>query len=111
LVVNIRDFGRFTQEQGNQPAATLETRFADVMREGVEAHAGALAMRRPGEVTALFTSTMEAIRDALQLQEHFKQEMETSPSSTLPVGIGLATGSFVHVAGTYVGSAIKLATE
>jgi hypothetical protein len=49
LVANIRDLARFTQEEGTQAAARLETRFVDVMREGVAGRNGALAMGRPGE--------------------------------------------------------------
>jgi adenylate cyclase len=109
LVANIRDFVRFTQEQGNQAAARLETRFTDLMGEGAEARGGTLATRRPGEATVLFTSTTPAIRAALELQGHFEREVQGSPASALPVGIGLATGPFVQAAGTYVGSTVKLA--
>ena len=109
LVANIRGFLRLTEEHGNQAAADLDTRFADVIHEGIDTHGGTVIMRRSGEVTVLFASTTEAVRAAVQLQAGFMEESRRSRLPPLQVGFGLAAGSYVEAAGSYVGSAIKLA--
>ena len=66
---------------------------------------------RGDEALAVFTSPRQAIRAALDLQEHFMAESMADPDLLLPVGIGLDAGEAVPVGTGYRGGALNLAAR
>src|SRR4051812_49005368 len=86
LVGDVRGYTRFTQEHGDEEAARLAARFADIAREGVEAHGGRLLELRGDEALCVFSSAREAIRAAVDLQQRFVQETLDDPALPFTVG-------------------------
>jgi hypothetical protein len=62
LIADIRGYTRFTQERGDEAAARLAARFAEIVQEGVEASAGELVELRGDEALVVFASARHAIR-------------------------------------------------
>ncbi|MDX6595934.1 MAG: hypothetical protein QOI72_1316 [Solirubrobacterales bacterium] len=111
LIADVRGYTRFTQEHGDEEAARLAARFADIAREGVEAHGGRLLELRGDEALCVFSSAREAIRAAVDLQQRFVQETLEDPALPFTVGIGLDAGEAVPVQGGYRGGALNLAAR
>ena len=111
LIADVRGYTSFTQKRGDEAAARLARRFAEVAQEGVEAFGGSLIELRGDEALAVFTSARGAIRAAAELQDAFKDETTSDPELPLPVGIGLDAGEAVPVAGGYRGGALNLAAR
>ena len=89
LIADVRGYTRFTQERGDEAAARLATRFAELAREAIEAAGGSLVELRGDEALAVFDSARQALRGAADLQERFVGETVADPSLPLAVGIGL----------------------
>ena len=68
LIADVRGYTVFTQERGDEAAAELAGRFADLAREVIESHAGTLVELRGDEALAVFDSARQALRTALDLQ-------------------------------------------
>jgi WD40 repeat protein/class 3 adenylate cyclase len=111
LIADVRGYTRFTQERGDEAAAHLATRFAELAREAIEAAGGSLVELRGDEALAVFDSARQALRAAAGLQEHFVAETVADPSLPLAVGIGLDAGEAVPVDGGYRGGALNLAAR
>jgi WD40 repeat protein/class 3 adenylate cyclase len=111
LIADVRGYTRFTQERGDEAAARLATRFAELAREAVEAAGGTLVELRGDEALAVFDSARQALRAAADLQERFVAETVADPSLPLAVGIGLDAGEAVAVDGGYRGGALNLAAR
>jgi class 3 adenylate cyclase len=111
LIADVRGYTLFTQERGDEAAAKLAARFADIAREIVEARGGTLLELRGDEALCVFASTREAIRAAVDLQQRFVQETLDQPELPLTVGIGLDAGEAVPVQGGYRGAALNLAAR
>jgi WD40 repeat protein/class 3 adenylate cyclase len=111
LIADVRGYTRFTQERGDEAAARLATRFAELAREAIEAAGGTLVELRGDEVMAVFDSARQAIRAAADLQERLVDETVGDPSLPLAVGIGLDAGEAVAVDGGYRGGALNLAAR
>ncbi len=111
LIADIRGYTRFTQERGDEAAARLATRFAELSREAIEASGGTLLELRGDEAVGVFGSARQAIRAAADLQERLVEETVRDPSLPLPVGIGLDAGEAVAVDGGYRGGALNLAAR
>ncbi len=111
LIADVRGYTRFTQEHGDEEAARLAARFADIAREGVESRGGRLLELRGDEALCVFSSAREAIRAAVDLQERFVQETVDDPALPFTVGIGLDAGEAVPVQGGYRGGALNLAAR
>jgi class 3 adenylate cyclase/tetratricopeptide (TPR) repeat protein len=111
LFADVRGYTRFTQEQGNEAAAQLVTKFAGILRQVVRARSGKLVELRGDEALAVFGSARQALRAAVDLQARFAAETEHDPSLPLPVGIGLDAGEAVEVEGGYRGEALNLAAR
>ena len=109
LIGDIRGWTSFTQEHGDEVAARLAARFAEVAREVVEDHRGRVVELRGDEVMAVFGSPRSAIRAAVALQQRFVEESTADPSLPLTVGIGLDAGEAVAVEGGYRGGALNVA--
>jgi peptide/nickel transport system substrate-binding protein len=111
LIADVRGYTLFTQERGDEAAAKLAAKFADIAREGVEARGGTLLELRGDEALCVFASAREAIRAAVDLQQRFLHETLDQPELPLTVGIGLDAGEAVPVQGGYRGGALNLAAR
>jgi WD40 repeat protein/class 3 adenylate cyclase len=111
LIADVRGYTTFTQARGDEAAARLATRFAQLARARIEAGGGSLLELRGDEALAVFDSTRQAIRAALELQSQFVEETIADPSLPLAVGIGLDVGEAVPVDGGYRGGALNLAAR
>lgn len=111
LIADVRGYTLFTQERGDEAAAKLAAKFADIAREIVEARGGTLLELRGDEALCVFASTREAIRAAIDLQQRFVEETLEQPELPLTVGIGLDAGEAVPVQGGYRGAALNLAAR
>jgi class 3 adenylate cyclase len=111
LIADVRGYTRFTQERGDEAAARLATRFAELAREAIEGTGGTLVELRGDEALAVFDSARQALRAASDLQERFVAETVADPSLPLAVGIGLDAGDAVPVDGGYRGGALNLAAR
>src|SRR5437763_11725877 len=111
LIADVRGYTRFTQERGDEAAARLATRFAELAREAIEGAGGTLVELRGDEALAVFDSARQALRAASDLQERFVGETVADPSLPLAVGIGLDAGEAVPVDGGYRGGALNLAAR
>ena len=111
LIADVRGYTLFTQERGDEAAAKLAAKFADMVREVVEARGGILLELRGDEALCVFSSAREAIRTAVDLQQRFVEETLEQPELPLTVGIGLDAGEAVEVQGGYRGGALNLAAR
>src|SRR6266550_1299780 len=111
LIADVRGYTRFTQERGDEAAARLATRFADLAREAIETAGGTLVELRGDEALAVFDSARQALRAAADLQERLVEATVADPSLPLAVGIGLDAGEAVPVDGGYRGGALNLAAR
>jgi ABC-type transport system substrate-binding protein/class 3 adenylate cyclase len=109
LIGDMRGWTSFTQEHGDERAARLAARFAEVTRAVVEDQRGRVVELRGDEVMAVFGSPRSAIRAAVTLQQRFVEESLADPSLPLTVGIGLDAGEAVPVQGGYRGGALNVA--
>ncbi len=111
LIADVRGYTIFTQERGDETAAALAARFADIVRDQVAARDGSVIELRGDEALAVFRSPRQAIRTAVELQARLLQETMATPDLPLPVGIGLDAGEAVQVEGGYRGGALNLAAR
>jgi DNA-binding NarL/FixJ family response regulator/class 3 adenylate cyclase len=111
LIADIRGFTRFTVERGDEAAASLATRFADIVAKAVEGRNGTLVELRDDEALAVFDSARQALHAAVELQSLFDAETRADPSLPLVVGIGLDAGEAVAVGDGYRGAALDTAAR
>lgn len=111
LIADVRGYTRFTQEQGDEEAAKLATRFAALARRGITEHGGELVELRGDEALGVFGSARDALRAAVELQRLFRTNTEDEPGLPLGVGIGVDAGEAVPVEGGYRGAALNLASR
>ena len=111
LIADIRGFTRFTAERGDEAAASLATKFADIAAKGVEGRNGTLVELRGDEALAVFDSARQALRAAVELQSIFQEQTRTDPSLPLVVGMGLDAGEAVAVGDGYRGAALNTAAR
>src|SRR5947209_580553 len=97
LIADVRGYTRFTQQHGDEAAARLAAKFAEIAREGVEAYGGSVIELRGDEALAVFTSARQAIRAATELALTFADETARAPELPLTVGMGLDAGEAVRV--------------
>lgn len=105
---DIRGYTTFTQEHGDEAAARLAGKYAEIVRETVERRDGTLLELQGDGALCVFTSTRQTIRSAIDLQQRFVDETVADPSLPFPVGIGLDAGEAVAVEGGYRGGALNL---
>jgi YVTN family beta-propeller protein len=111
LIADVRGYTLFTQERGDEAAAKLAARFAEIARDAVEARSGVVLELRGDEALCVFSSARQAIRAAVDLQDRFVAATVDDPSVPLTVGIGLDAGEAVAVEGGYRGGALNLAAR
>jgi class 3 adenylate cyclase len=111
LIADVRGYTRFTDERGDEAAARLARRFADLAAEGVSANGGDVVELRGDEVLAVFVSARAALHAAVELQIVFRAESAAEPDVALEVGIGLDAGEAVPVGDGFRGGALNLAAR
>ena len=111
LFCDIRGYTAYTNRHGDEAAAALASRFAEIAREGVEARGGRLLELRGDEALSVFPSARDAIRAAAHLQQRFVQATLDDPEAPLTVGMGLDAGEAVPVGEGYRGGALNLAAR
>jgi non-specific serine/threonine protein kinase len=111
LIADVRGYTRYSNEHGDEAAARLAVRFAELAREVVVAHSGQVLELRGDEALAAFASAHRALHAAAALQARFAAETAAHPELPLRAGIGLDAGKAVPVAGGYRGLALNLAAR
>jgi basic membrane lipoprotein Med (substrate-binding protein (PBP1-ABC) superfamily)/class 3 adenylate cyclase len=111
LIADVRGYTRFTHEHGDEEAARLAARFAQLARKRIEDHGGELLELRGDEALGVFASAREALLAAVDLQRSFRERTDGEPALPLSVGIGLDAGEAVPVEGGYRGGALNLAAR
>lgn len=112
LIADVRGYSRFTQEFGDEAAARLAAKFADLVGEGVEMRGGKVVEIRGDEALAVFDSGRQAIRAAKDLQHMFAEESNADRDLPLRVGIGIDSGEAVELEdGSYRGNALNVAAR
>jgi class 3 adenylate cyclase len=111
LIADVRGYTRFTQTRGDEAAARLAARFAEVARERVELHGGNLIELRGDEALCVFTSPRAALRAATDMQRQFADQIRADPELPLRVGIGIDAGEAVPVEDGFRGGALNLAAR
>ena len=112
LIADVRGYSRYTERYGDEAAARLAAKFAELVAEGVEAHDGQTVEIRGDEALVVFTSARQAIRAAVDLQEQFEEESSLDEELPLQVGIGIDSGEAVQLAdGSFRGAALNVAAR
>ena len=111
LIADIRGYSRFTQEFGDQAAARLTTRFAEIARDSVEYFGGQLVEMRGDEALAAFASARQALHAAHMLQVRCQEESAQHADLPLAIGVGLDIGEVARVDGGYRGAALNRAAR
>ena len=111
LIADVRDYTTFTRTRGDEAAAELAVAFAEIIREGIEAHGGDVLQLKGDGAVAFFRSARAALRAAVELQLVFEDECVLHPPLPLHVGIGVDTGEAVSVDGDYHGAPLNLAAR
>jgi DNA-binding NarL/FixJ family response regulator/class 3 adenylate cyclase len=107
LIADVRGDASFTQERGDEAAATLTMSFTRITEEVVATTDGSVLEFHGDEALAVFESPRAAIRAAVQLQTAYVSE----DAAPMPVGIGLDIGESVRVGEGYRGAALNLAAR
>jgi WD40 repeat protein/class 3 adenylate cyclase len=111
LIADIRGYSTFTRERGDEMAARLATRFADLARDAVAARGGRVIELRGDEALAVFDSTAQAVRAGLEFQEACLEATGRDPELSLPVGVGIDRGHAIPVEDGYRGTALNMAAR
>jgi class 3 adenylate cyclase len=112
LIADIRGYSRYTEQYGDEAAARLTAKFAELVGDGVEAHDGEVVEIRGDEALAVFTSARNAIRAAVDLQEQFDEESAFDDELPLRVGVGIDSGEAVQLEdGSFRGAALNVAAR
>jgi peptide/nickel transport system substrate-binding protein len=106
LIADVRGYTTYTREQGDEAAAALAERFAEIVRAVVTPRDGLLLELRGDEALVVFASARNALRAAIELQERF--QAEAFPRG---VGIGLDAGEALPVGDGFRGGALNLAAR
>lgn len=112
LIADIRGYTRFTEEYGDEAAARLAAKFADIVGEAVEMRQGKIVEIRGDEALTVFKSARSAIRAAMDAQRLFAEETDADHDLPLRVGIGIDSGEAVELEdGSYRGNALNVAAR
>ncbi|HEX6508668.1 MAG TPA: adenylate/guanylate cyclase domain-containing protein, partial [Chloroflexota bacterium] len=109
LIADVRGYTSFTVEHGDEGAAQLAARFADIVEEIVTARDGRVIELRGDEALAVFSSARGALRTAVDLQRRFTAE--SAGPTPFEVGIGLDAGEAIPVKEGFRGAALNLAAR
>jgi len=106
LIADVRGYTRYTQQYGDEAAARLASRFAELTQAVVRAHEGRLIELRGDEALVVFESARNALRAAVALQAAVDGE-----DMARGVGVGLDAGEAVPVGKGYRGGALNMAAR
>ena len=93
LIADVRGYTRFTCEHGDEAAARLAGRFAELARDAVEARSGRVVELRGDEALAVFESAAQAVRAARELAAACADEADVDESLPPLVGAGIDLGA------------------
>jgi class 3 adenylate cyclase len=111
LIADIRGYTHFTREQGDEAAARLTTRFADLARAACEQWDGHVVEVRGDEVLAVFASARQGLLAAHNLQARYAEEAHAHLDWPAGIGIGLDVGEAAQVDDGYRGTALNRAAR
>jgi class 3 adenylate cyclase len=111
LIADIRGYTRFTLDHGDEAAARLTERFADLAHAAIEQWDGRLVEIRGDEVLAVFASARQAVRAAHDLQARYVEEVHAHPELPAGIGIGLDVGEAAPLDDGYRGAAVNRAAR
>ena len=111
VIADIRGYTRFTQLHGDDAAARLASRFAELAHSVAERWDGQVVEVRGDEVLSVFASARQALHAAHDLHDRYVSERETQPQLPEGIGIGLDVGEAVAVEGGYRGGALNRASR
>lgn len=111
LIADIRGYTHFTQEYGDEAAARLTERFADLARSAAERWDGQLVEVRGDEVLLVFASARQAVRAAQDLAARYAEEAQVNAELPPGIGVGLDLGEAVPVDEGYRGAALNRAAR
>src|SRR3954451_4434639 len=95
LIADDRGYTSFTQLHGDEKAAKLAAKFAQVSREVVQAHQGSVLELRGDEALCVFVSPRQAVRAAIALQRRFVEATRFEAERPRRVGSGIEFGEAV----------------
>src|SRR5947209_12702936 len=73
LIADVRSYTRYTAEHGDEAAARLALRFAEIAEDVVTAYEGHVVELRGDEALCVFPSARNALRSSLVLQSALAQ--------------------------------------
>ena len=111
LIADVRGYTTFTRERGDAAAAALTKRFGELALDAAEARGGVAIEERGDEFLAVFGSSAQAVRAALEMQAAYLEESAANPDLPLRVGIGIDAGEAVPVRDDYRGVPLNLAAR
>jgi class 3 adenylate cyclase/tetratricopeptide (TPR) repeat protein len=111
LIADVRGYTAFTLEHGDEAAARLAARFAELVESVVEATEGRVVELRGDEALAVFASARRALGAAVSLQEKLADERRRDPALPLHAGVGLDAGEAIPVRDGFRGAALNMAAR
>jgi class 3 adenylate cyclase len=111
LIADIRGYTAYTQRFGDNAAAQLSTRFADIARSVLERWDGRLVEVRGDEVLGVFASARQAVLAAGELHARYAEELLQHPELPVGIGVGLDLGEAIPVGEGFRGSALNRAAR
>jgi class 3 adenylate cyclase len=111
LIADIRGYTAFTQRFGDNAAAQLSTRFADIARSVLERWDGRLVEVRGDEVLGVFASARQAVLAAGELHARYAEELLQHPDLPVGIGVGLDLGEAIPVGEGFRGAALNRAAR
>lgn len=111
LIADIRGYTRYTEGYGDEAAARLATRFAELARAVFERWDGRLIEVRGDEALGAFASARQAVRAAGDLHASYAEELAQHADWPAGVGVGLDIGEAAPVDDGYRGAALNRAAR
>src|SRR4051812_48358279 len=105
LITDGRGYTRYTQEHGDEAAATLAADFARIVQDVVSPRDGRLLELRGDEALVVFESARNALQAAVELQTRVQERLPRG------IGIGLDAGEAIPVGRGYRGAALNTAAR
>ncbi len=111
LIADIRGYTSYTERHGDEAAARLTTRFAELARATLERWDGRLVEVRGDEVLGVFASARQAVQAAGDLVARYAEEVSARPDLPQGIGVGLDVGEAVPVENGFRGVALNRAAR
>lgn len=111
LIADIRGFTSFTERYGDQAAAKLSTRFAEIAQAVFEHWDGRLVEVRGDEALGAFASARQAVQAAGELHKAYDDEQSQRAGWPVGIGVGLDIGEAVPVDDGFRGMALNRAAR